>query len=223
MGCSSTAGPALNNSSEFHLLARAHDPPGFYSSRPSFFFLMIRRPPRSTLFPYTTLFRSVDAVNAPAAWPVSQGQGVLVAVIDSGVEPSVSDLVGSVVTGPDYSGVSTKPSDPSWGMHGTWMASLIAGHGHDGGDGISGVAPKARVLSIRVLPDRKDPAWAQYKGERSSRGQQALARAIKFAVAHRAGVISMSLGYGASSRVVRSALQNALEHKVVVIASSGNS
>src|SRR5690242_21419244 len=26
-----------------------------------FFFLMIRRPPRSTLFPYTTLFRSVAA------------------------------------------------------------------------------------------------------------------------------------------------------------------
>src|SRR5258705_10654164 len=28
---------------------------------PFFFFLMIRRPPRSTLFPYTTLFRSGDA------------------------------------------------------------------------------------------------------------------------------------------------------------------
>src|SRR3712207_9588424 len=27
----------------------------------SFFFLMIRRPPRSTLFPYTTLFRSSHA------------------------------------------------------------------------------------------------------------------------------------------------------------------
>src|SRR3712207_7807425 len=26
-----------------------------------FFFLMIRRPPRSTLFPYTTLFRSIAA------------------------------------------------------------------------------------------------------------------------------------------------------------------
>src|SRR2546427_12320942 len=26
----------------------------------SFFFLMIRRPPRSTLFPYTTLFRSLE-------------------------------------------------------------------------------------------------------------------------------------------------------------------
>src|SRR5258708_36901637 len=30
-----------------------------------FFFLMIRRPPRSTLFPYTTLFRSYDADNRP--------------------------------------------------------------------------------------------------------------------------------------------------------------
>src|SRR3712207_9139098 len=36
-----------------------------------FFFLMIRRPPRSTLFPYTTLFRSVvvpvGAVGRPVA------------------------------------------------------------------------------------------------------------------------------------------------------------
>src|SRR6478752_9246941 len=31
----------------------------------SFFFLMIRRPPRSTLFPYTTLFRSTDEHSAP--------------------------------------------------------------------------------------------------------------------------------------------------------------
>src|SRR6266571_1129023 len=30
-----------------------------------FFFLMIRRPPRSTLFPYTTLFRSRAAFRAP--------------------------------------------------------------------------------------------------------------------------------------------------------------
>src|SRR2546430_13054612 len=31
-----------------------------------FFFLMIRRPPRSTLFPYTTLFRSATGVRAEA-------------------------------------------------------------------------------------------------------------------------------------------------------------
>src|SRR2546427_12512531 len=38
-----------------------------------FFFLMIRRPPRSTLFPYTTLFRSGDppfrAVHVPTDRP----------------------------------------------------------------------------------------------------------------------------------------------------------
>src|SRR3712207_6899119 len=38
-----------------------------------FFFLMIRRPPRSTLFPYTTLFRSIDVL-------ISSGNGLLVAI-----------------------------------------------------------------------------------------------------------------------------------------------
>src|SRR5206468_3718389 len=75
----------------------------------------------------------LDMVHAPSAWPVTQGQGVLVAVIDSGVFPSVSDLAGSVTEGPNLSGVSTPQSNTSWGVHGTWMASLIAGHGH--GDG----------------------------------------------------------------------------------------
>src|SRR3712207_9567612 len=39
-----------------------------------FFFLMIRRPPRSTLFPYTTLFRSRGVVGA--ADPGPDGRGV---------------------------------------------------------------------------------------------------------------------------------------------------
>src|SRR5438093_12289866 len=35
-----------------------------YLSSFLFFFLMIRRPPRSTLFPYTTLFRSEEVAHA---------------------------------------------------------------------------------------------------------------------------------------------------------------
>src|SRR2546422_7354097 len=35
-----------------------------------FFFLMIRRPPRSTLFPYTTLFRSLQPVRRDGVRPV---------------------------------------------------------------------------------------------------------------------------------------------------------
>src|SRR5439155_13129935 len=37
--------------------------PFFYSSSHFFFFLMIPRPPRSTLFPYTTLFRSLPILS----------------------------------------------------------------------------------------------------------------------------------------------------------------
>src|SRR5256885_5435825 len=40
----------------------------------SFFFLMIRRPPRSTLFPYTTLFRSYMVEHAKAR--LEQGRPV---------------------------------------------------------------------------------------------------------------------------------------------------
>src|SRR5438874_5867488 len=46
----------------------------------SFFFLMIRRPPRSTLFPYTTLFRSCvgKTQGAPAAgWVTGEGRSLL--------------------------------------------------------------------------------------------------------------------------------------------------
>src|SRR3712207_7772398 len=44
-----------------------------------FFFLMIRRPPRSTLFPYTTLFRSSDRAVARTT-PVLLGLYSLVAL-----------------------------------------------------------------------------------------------------------------------------------------------
>ena len=66
-------------------------------------------------------------LNVETAWSVTQGAGVTVAVIDSGVNPAVSDLSGSVITGPNYTGVTTSPANRDWGVHGTWMASLIAG------------------------------------------------------------------------------------------------
>jgi type VII secretion-associated serine protease mycosin len=163
-------------------------------------------------------------LNVPAAWPRSEGAGVTVAVIDSGVDPDVSDLTGSVTTGPDYTGVRTSRASADWGVHGTWMASLIAGHGHDGGgNGVIGVAPQARILSIRVIPDRTDPHYGQYEREQETAIQQSLANGINYAVARGAQVISMSIGYSAPSGTVRAALQHAYEHGVVVLASAGNS
>src|SRR5256885_9994522 len=45
-----------------------------------FFFLMIRRPPRSTLFPYTTLFRSISA-NQLSRFSLRQPPARLLAMI----------------------------------------------------------------------------------------------------------------------------------------------
>jgi subtilisin family serine protease len=166
----------------------------------------------------------LSMLDVGGAWPVTRGAGVTVAVIDSGVNPGVSDLSGSVIAGPDYTGVHTSPSSRNWGVHGTWMASLIAGHGHDGGvDGVTGIAPRARILSIRVIPDRGDPHYGKYEREPEAVIQQSLADGIRYAVAHGAQVISMSIGYSAPSATVRAELQEAYDHGVVVIASAGNS
>ncbi len=43
-----------------------------------FFFLMIRRPPRSTLFPYTTLFRSIKELKEEI-----ESRGLTLKVIES--------------------------------------------------------------------------------------------------------------------------------------------
>ena len=165
----------------------------------------------------------LSKLNLAPAWKTTHGSGVIVAVIDSGVNPNVSDLTGSVITGPDDSGVSTPSSNPNWGRHGTWMASLIAGHGHGTADGIFGSAPAAKVLSIRVITDTGDPNSTKYQDETAPTAQNELAEAITYAVAHGAGVISLSLGYSLESLPVRAALQDAYDHNVVVVASAGNS
>ena len=51
----------------------------------------------------------LGAVNAPAAWPVTRGNGVTVAVLDTGVDASVPDLAGSVTAGPDEAAGADPP------------------------------------------------------------------------------------------------------------------
>jgi len=167
----------------------------------------------------------LDMLHLPAAWQVTEGKGVLVAVLDSGVNPDVSDLFGSVIGGPDLTGLRTPTSNKYWGDHGTWMASIIAGHGHgfDNDDGIIGVAPEAKILSIRVIPDKSDPGYRKYDSEPEQQIQDSLAAGIRDAVRRGAQVISMSIGYSSPSAVVRAAIEYAYLHGVVLVASSGNS
>src|SRR3712207_7431395 len=70
----------------------------------AFFFLMIRRPPRSTLFPYTTLFRSAAASSY--------------ALVDGSLEPRTpsvgngrSEICWAVVTPDDRFAFATNFAD----------------------------------------------------------------------------------------------------------------
>jgi len=164
-------------------------------------------------------------LNMVPAWHLSEGAHVTVAVIDSGVDPKVSDLANSVESGRDFTNLSTPQGNPNWGMHGTWMASIIAGHGDgfEDQDGITGVAPDAKILSIRVIPDTTDPGYKKYDSELESTIQNELAAGIMEAVHAHVQVISMSIGYSAPSGAVRAALQAAYSQGIVLVASSGNS
>ncbi|WP_327107132.1 S8 family serine peptidase [Nonomuraea glycinis] len=161
----------------------------------------------------------LSLLRLPEAWRTSRGEGVLVAVLDTGVRAH-PDLGGVVVQGPDLTGAAR--TGGMWGHHGTAMASLIAGRGHGPGLGVIGVAPAARVLSVRVTLESADPRRELLR----SGGRHALARGIRYAVDHGADVISMSLGGGSGAwegaAAEEEAVQYAFARGVVLVASSGN-
>lgn len=162
-------------------------------------------------------------LNASAANRISTGSGVSVALLDSGVMARRIDLTGQITSGPDYAGGVEHPGDTGWGEHGTCMASIIAGHGRGGANGMLGIAPGAHVLSVRVIRDDDAPDINQ-----RTVSSTPISDGIRYAVDHGAQVISMSLGgsdAGADtdSTPEADAIRYALDHNVVVVAAAGNS
>jgi subtilisin family serine protease len=148
-------------------------------------------------------------LDAHDAWRLSTGAGVIVAVIDSGVDATHPDLAGQVLPGIDLVDPGGDGTTDPVG-HGTTVAGLIAGR-NDDSNGVLGLAPKARILPVRVLDkDNKynDPG--------------VVAQGIHWAVDHGATVINLSLGGEVRSDVLAEALSYAAAHDVVVVACTGN-
>jgi type VII secretion-associated serine protease mycosin len=167
---------------------------------------------------------ALDAMHTQQAWRTTKGQGITVAVLDTGVDDQHPDLAGNVLAGKDMVGFGAQRGDRAWARHGTAMAGIIAGHGHGvgNGDGVLGIAPEAKILPVRVILEDGDSARTR---ARNTRGN-ALAEGIRWATDHGADVINLSLGDDSKSAhpepAEDAAVQYALKKGAVVVASAGN-
>lgn len=110
--------------------------------------------PAATKDPFYSQQWGFQRVGAEFAWKVSRGSGVLIAVIDSGVDLQHPDLKDKVTGGKDYIEPGTDADDAHG--HGTLVAGITAAStdnvADDGkGIGIASVAPDARILPVRVF------------------------------------------------------------------------
>jgi len=148
------------------------------------------------------------------AWKITQGGGVTIAVLSTGVDPSTSGLAGKVVTGPDYVHLAFPAP-----LEGTLFASAIAGSGPTSASpaGPIGRAPQARILSIRIAPDANVPgvsAWAK-----TADWDSLIARGITAAARDGAQVIYVDAIAYDSSAALEQAVAYATSKNAVVIVS----
>lgn len=151
-------------------------------------------------------------VRAETAWAKGAGEGVVVAVVDSGVDPTHEDLRGNVIAGRDFVDDDNDPRDESG--HGTHVAGIVAAVANNG-VGVAGVAPKAKIMPVRVL--NADGAGTQSDIEAG----------VRWAVANGADVVNLSLSADVliefvSGGTLTNAVNHAWANGVVPVISAGN-
>ncbi|KUL49750.1 serine protease [Streptomyces sp. NRRL S-1521] len=149
----------------------------------------------------------LEAMSAEKLWTVSTGEGIKVAVVDSGVRVT-SSLKGRVLPGTDATGEAGGAEDDYDG-HGTTMAELIAGSGHGGG--LKGLAPGAEIVPIRTTTG-KEPG--KKLGDTPA--------AIRAAADSDARIINMSFGSDFMSQAERAAVKYAAGRGKLLFAGVGN-
>ncbi len=148
-----------------------------------------------------------DAVGTLAAWGTTQGEGVVVAVLDTGVRVTHEDLAENVL--PLINEVTGNLNNTDLDGHGTHVAGIIAAAA-DNSKGGAGIAPKAKILPVKVLGDNG-------QGYTSD-----ITRGIGSAVDNGASIINMSLGGLYYDQFYESALQSAANKGVASIVAAGN-
>lgn len=175
---------------------------------------------------------TLQAMNVPAAWEVTQGEGIVVAVIDTGVDLDHGDLKNRVV--PGYDAFSQEEGDDAGDVsalnyvvssykHGSHVAGVIAAEANNG-KGIAGVAPQAKIMPVKIFADLSDiikSLWAPEE-DTSYTIVSILADGIVWSADHGADVINMSLAVSEESATIERAVKYALSKNISVIVAAGN-
>lgn len=149
------------------------------------------------------------------------GQGVTVAVIDTNVDTSISELQGQVAGSHDVY-TSRSSSDVDTDGHGTMVTSVIAARrNNDGRTGVHGVAYESKVLAIRA--DTPGSCQSTDPDDTCTFGDSAMAQAINYAVSNGAKIINMSLGGEIDNDpTLENAIRVAAAQGVLFVIAAGN-
>jgi serine protease len=159
----------------------------------------------------------MDQVEAPAAWDLVTGKGILVAVLDTGIaygdDPErptrLRDLRARAFVAPYNTVDGTTDANDRQG-HGSHVAGTIA-QTTNNGEGVTGVAHDARLMPVKVL---SDDGWGT---------SETVVAGIRYAADHGARVINMSLGSAYGSEIEEDAVTYAFRKGVFVACAAGNS
>lgn len=154
-----------------------------------------------------TVPAGVSQIRAREAWPSSQGEGVRVAVVDTGIDFKHPDLVANYRGGVSFVPGAVTPMDDHG--HGTHCAGTIAAPIN--GLGVVGVAPSAYLYAVKVLNSAGSGAFSQ------------IISGIDWCIQNRMHIVSMSLGGGGAPAALQTICNTAWAKGLLIVAAAGNS
>jgi subtilisin len=150
----------------------------------------------------------VSRVNAPAAWRITRGEGVKIAVIDTGVDYDHPNLRPNIKGGWNARSKTAPDDFRDDNGHGTHCAGTVAAVDQPGG--VVGVAPKAWLYGVKVLDKSGSGSYDD------------VIAGMQWAVEHKMQLISMSIGSGIGNDSLKAAVDALTKAGVVLIAAAGN-